>query len=146
MLKALGTVNTMLAEFQASRNLDLFSASSGNLAVHVTAQRYLDSGGVLRSFVPFLDATLTISSTKRPALLVVEAIVRLVSRQSQIKVELGIVPTNLLATHLGSMYADSATARDILEEIARQLGAPISWQLFCDPGNEGCALNMHMVQ
>jgi hypothetical protein len=142
---ALAAVKSLLDSYALAGGAGVFDVSENSSGLHVVSRAYADVSGQLQSLKPALETRVSITEGLRPAFDVLDEICGQISLGGRV-VDVGTVPTNLLANHPVNVDVKSASARDILGSISKQIGVPLSWQLFCDPGDGGCALNMHVVQ
>jgi hypothetical protein len=143
---SLAAVKALLDRYTLAGGTGAFTVSEDSSGLHVVSRAFIDASGQRQTLKPALDAQISIMQPLQPALNVIEKICSLVSAGGGRTVDLGTIPTNLLATHLVKVDVKNVSAREILEDISKQVGMPLSWQLFCDPADGGCALNMHTVR
>ena len=55
-------------------------------------------------------------------------------------------PTNLFLQRRVTAEARNEPARDVLWRVLQSIRPDLSWKLFCDIGESGCALNIHIVK
>ncbi len=144
---ALAAVKSLLDSYALSEgDAAAFAVSQDSSGLHVVSRGFTDLSGQPQSLKPALDRQISITQRDRTALDALDEICRLISEQGGKVVDLGTSPNNLIATRLVNVDFKNAKAREILESISKQLGVHLSWQLFCGPGEEGCALNLHVVE
>jgi len=141
---AFAAVKNMLDTYALGGGAGAFTVSEDSSGLHVVSRAFVDASGRPQTLKPALETRISLSQ-KGPALAVIEEICRQISSGGGV-VDVGTVPVNLLANRQVSVDARNEVARDVLESISKQIAVPLSWQLFCDPGDGGCALNMHVVQ
>lgn len=143
---ALAAVTSLLDSYKLAGGTGDFTVSRNSYGLHVVSRAFTDGSGQPQSLKPALESQVSITQRERPAMDVIEEICRQISSRGGRTVDVGTSPINLLANHLVNVDVKNAGARDVLESISKQIGVPMSWQLFCDPGDGGCALNIHAVQ
>jgi hypothetical protein len=136
---ALEAVKNVLDGYVRAGGTGDFTVSEDSFGVHVVSRAFTDASGRLQLLRPLLETHISITQQRSSALDLVEEICRQVSSGKKVVI-VGTIPTNLLANH--QVDATNGEARDLLESISKQIGVPISWELFCGPRDDKCALNM----
>jgi hypothetical protein len=143
---ALEAVRGVLDSYALAAGTRAFTVSQDGSGLHVVGRIFRDAAGHEQKMRPFLDKMISMSGQGRPALEVLQEMCRKVSAQGGKVLNLGTAPTNLLAHHQVNLNEKNVRARNVLESVSKQMGVRLSWQLFCDPADGGCALNLHVVE
>jgi hypothetical protein len=124
-----------------------FRVEKSENAMHVIPTAIKNQNGVLVSEAPVLDALISISAREQSTYDKMRSLCDAVSRATNVRVELGTVPTNLLEQHRDLQGANRQKARDVLISLLKSLKGKsnLSWQLFYDPGYKAYALNLHQA-
>jgi hypothetical protein len=140
---ALMALKNVIDSYALAAGAGEFSVFQDSAGLHVVSRTFRDVSARLETMSPVLEMPVWITKQHRPALDVIEEICRQVSLRGRLPLDVGTVPTNLLANTPVSIDAANAKARDVLESVSEQVGVPLSWHLLCDP-RAGCALNIHV--
>jgi hypothetical protein len=140
---ALMALENVIDSYTLAGGAGEFSAFKDSAGLHVVSRAFRDGSARSETMSPVLEMPVWITQQHQPALDVIEEICQQVSLRGRTPLDVGTVPTNLLANTPVSVNAKNTNARDVLESISEQVGAPLSWDLLCDPRG-GCALNIHV--
>ena len=140
---ALMALKSVIDSYALAAGAAEFNAFQDSAGLHVVSRAFHDVSARSETMRPVLEIPVWITQQQRPALDVIEEICQQVSLRGRLPLDVGTVPTNLLANKTVSVDAKNANARDVLESISEQVGVPLSWQLLCDPRG-GCVLNLHV--
>jgi hypothetical protein len=139
-------VKSLLESDAVSGGTGGFAVSEDAAGLHVAARSFRDASGRTQKLTPIVDGKITLKAQAQPALAVLEEICKQLSPDGAPALHLGTIPLNFMGNSLAAVDANNEAAREALESLAKQVGAPVSWQMFCDPGDGGCALNLHVVR
>lgn len=142
---ALAAVRSVLDSYAGAGGAGAFTVSEDASGLHVVSREFKDASGQVQILKPVLETRISMTNSGS-ALDAVEKICQQVNLGSKVGIGLGTVPMNLLANTAVNVDVKNVAARDLLESISKQIGVPLGWELFCDPRDGGCALNMDAVQ
>jgi hypothetical protein len=149
MLNNPATVIQKLLDAQTATNSGgRFRLESNGKIMHVIPVAIKNSVGELTPQESPLDTIISLPTEERTIEQKVETICTEISRATNIRVEVGTIPTNLLRQHRYEQGALRQKARDILVNILETLnnGTKLSWRLLYDPGMKTYALNIHTIE
>ncbi len=139
-------LRALLDQYHLSGNPGVFSVAHSAYAYHVVPSRIKNSSGVFERYHAALDTNISVPAGGRTVYEMVEAIVRAATAATAVNMGVGAIPTNLFfQTRLERSAATTESARAVLLRTLLATHRKLSWQLLCDPGYKGCALNIHMV-
>ena len=113
---------------------------------HIIPMQVRDRSGSLVNIDSILDTPISFPEQERTLLELLDLITNSVSRAGGKKLEVGIVPLNLMAQTTFRRGANNEKARDVLVSALKATKTKFSWRIFYDPGIEWYALNLHMVR
>jgi hypothetical protein len=135
----------LVGNYNAARGADAFRIQGSAARWHVVPHKTRGTSGRFVAVTPVLDTKITIAPGRRTAFDLIDAIVRDISSRSKTEVALGIVPMNALIGHQTTVAGSNETARAMLDRLFDEMDAPLSWQLFYDPGGKSYFFNVHLV-
>jgi hypothetical protein len=139
-------ISGLLANYQTSTGSASFALIQGPGSLHVVPTQFLDQTGQVESLKPILDTSVSLPAEPRTAAKLVGDLRAALTRTTGQTVILGTIPYGLLARHKISLSISDAPARSVLDQLFAEIDAPLSWQLFHDPGLNWYVLNIHLVQ
>lgn len=112
---------------------------------HIVPRGFRNTDGAVEERFPLLHTTISLPAKTRTGLQLVEDIAIALSEARRETVAPGTLPTNAFVQHYSKDATLKGKARDLLVELFREMGLPLSWQLFSDPGNAAFYLNIHQL-
>lgn len=135
-------LRALLEQYAASGYPGTFVLERTGSIFHIVPTGTRDADGASVPYASILDSRIVAIPGQRTALDAIEMVLGQLNGQ----VVLGSNFTELLRQTDVSQNAANDTARNLLVQILRATGRPLSWQMFCDPGGTHmCALNIQMV-
>jgi hypothetical protein len=136
----------LLEAYHSSGNPGTFRVVRDDV-FHVLPASSLDARGVAVRRVSPLDTRVRVrvDGESANAFDMLRAILRATSEATGTNIIVGTVPQNLLIQTKVQQPPANTTARTALLRTFATTRRNLSWQLFCQPGTNTCALNVHIV-
>jgi hypothetical protein len=135
----------LLNAHAASANPGRFELRQTGQVFHVAPSQVKDIRGRWAHQASILDTPITFPEKERSVFETLEAITRVLSSATQMKVAIGTIPLNLFVRHRTTQSASSEPAREVLIKTLESTNRKFSWRLLYDPGMKMFALNVRSV-
>lgn len=132
------------AAHNQSGNPGKFAVRVEDGRVEVVPVSVKNISGVDQEVLPVLDTLITIPAERRTALASILAITKEMSARTQVKIDLGMIPTNLLQTEV-NVGGNNVAARKLLSQALNGTGRTLNWNLLYDANVPGYFLNLHVA-
>lgn len=141
---AFQAITDLLVNYPASDGSPRFALIRAPGSIHVVPTRFINGSGRAESLKPMLENGVSLAPKERPAIELLNDICEALSLIKGEKVIVGLIPP-WLARQKTSFPVSDMAARSVLDRLFAEIEAPLSWQLFYDPGLHWWALNIHVV-
>jgi hypothetical protein len=145
-LAASAALGSLLASYQTAGGGARFTLIPESILLHVVPAQFTDQFGHLQNLKPILDTSVSLPAEERTAAKLVNDVCDALSRRWGLIVTPGNVPYGLLASHKTTLSVSDKTARSVLDRLFAEIGTPLSWHLYHDPGLNWYVLNIHLVE
>ena len=137
----------VLGHHTKAGNAGEFRVLPGAGVHHVVPVAFKGLTGAMESLTPLLDTPITFAKTEETAYEMALRIVAAVAAGTGMKLEPGMMPTNLFLQRRVTGEARNEPARVVLWRVLQSIRPDLSWRLLCGVGESGsCALNIHIVK
>ena len=126
-------VQAVLDANETSNPSQRFQLLESDLGFHVIPGFARNQSGQVSHVAAVLDTRVTMQVTDVPALDVLNELCLKLSGPGNPRIDLGTMPGGLLRTRRVTVAITNAAARDVLVEVLRQLGVPLTWRLLYSP-------------
>lgn len=123
----------------------VFAVEGCDDGYQIVPRGFREASGAMEDRVPLLDTEITLPSTNRNGLQVVEDVARVVSEARGNSISLGSVPMNALIQHTSTGNPATTKAGDQLINLFHEMEKDLAWQLLNNPGTNEFFLNIHSV-
>jgi hypothetical protein len=134
-----------LAAHAASGYPGVFAWENCSSGYCILPSSFRNSAGDLQERLPLLNTKISIPAKKRTGLQLVEDVLQALSTARRESTVAGTFPINAFVQHVGVSEAFNVKVRDILLDLFRDIGLPLSWQILNDPGEAKFYLNIHQL-
>ncbi len=145
LLGASTAISGLLTNYQTSTGSARFVVIQELGSLHVVPMRFTDRRGQVQDLKPILDTTVSLLPEGRTAAQLVTDLCEALSVATGQTLIPGNIPDALLARHKTAFPVSNISARSVLDQLFAEIDAPLSWQLFHDPGLNWFVLNIHPV-
>ncbi len=136
-------LETVVSDYNKSGNPGRFSlVSEGNGRFAVTGSHVKDDSGQDQPIPSILDTPITVPTETRDGLRTISVILQALTTKSQTKVELGVMPLNLLVRTEVTVGGQDVPARTLLLQTLSLIKTKLYWHLLYDNDVTTYALNL----
>jgi len=128
------TLGKVIEDYNASENPGRYvlRAAPGEEFTAVGTE-VRDDAGALQKVIPILDTPLSVDAQRRSAADALDAILHALSSASGKRVILMSLPNNLFRDTQVALGGHNVTARELLQDLFRDIGRPLQYDLGFDP-------------
>jgi hypothetical protein len=145
--RILDLLSSVVTEYNGTGNPGAFRAVLSEGALHIVPTAVKGIDGALVAQSSLLETAISLPAQQgRTAYAAIKAVTEAVAEATGQPIIIGAAPLNALGRFRLENGATNRPARHLLLNAFEATGAPLSWQLFYDPGMKLYVLNIHVVR